>query len=212
MVVAERFRGRQQGQPPPPGRSKPSYGDPGKGFVVKIVEGMGDAGRGASVSGERKPAIRQIAHPGVVRLGARKDDPIGRTRLDDVSDGRHRIGATRIGRHDQMIGRRGEMAGDARNDVGDETHQLLVRVEHQADDVRLARPQANAGTIWPIADLARDELHPPACFLADLGRILERARHGGDAKPGHEGDRLQRRLAIARRRSAVSSRLLFHVP
>jgi CheY-like chemotaxis protein len=61
---------------------------------------------------------------------------------------------------------------------------------------RIIRKEMNT----PILMLtARDELHAAARLLADLRRILQRARHGGDGQAGHEGDRLQGRPAGARR-------------
>jgi hypothetical protein len=98
-----------------------------------------------------------------------------------------------------MVGRVGDHLGDAVNDVRDEAHQLVLGVQHKRDDVGLACPQAHARAVRTIADLLGDELDATSGLGADLGRILQRARDRSDAKPGHEGKRLQRRPFLARR-------------
>ena len=150
---------------------------------------------GAAVRGEGKTALQHVAHARVVGLGARDDDAVGRAGLDDIAHRLQRIVGARIGRDDQVVGRLRQPLGDAVDDVRDEAADLLVGVEHQADDVGLAGPEPDAGAVRPVADLPRDELHAPARLLADLGRVLQRARHGGHAEPGHEGDRLQGRAS-----------------
>ena len=143
--------------------------------------------------GEGKAALEHIAHALVVRLGARDDDAVGRARLHHVAHRLQRIVGARIGRDDQVIGRLRQMLGDAVDHVRDEAADLLLGVEHEADDVGLAGPEPHAGAVRPVADLPRDELHAAARLLADLGRVLQRTRDGGDAEPGHEGNRLQGR-------------------
>src|SRR5262249_31552358 len=88
-------------------------------------------------------------------------------------------------------------------------HDLLFGVEHQAYDVGLARPQTHAGAVRTVADLPGDELHAPPGLLADLGRVLQRTRHGGDTEARHEGDRLQRWAAVGgpRPRPAAARRI-----
>ncbi len=76
---------------------------------------------------------------------------------------------------------------------------LFLGVEHEADDIGLAGAQADAGAVRPIADLLGDKLDAPPGLGADLGRVLQCARYGGDAQPGHEGERLQRRPVVRRR-------------
>jgi len=94
-----------------------------------------------------------------------------------------------------MVGRLRKLLGDAVDEVGDVTADLLLGVEHQTDDVRLAGPQPHARPVGPVADLPGHQLHAAAGLFADLRRVLQRARDRGDAETGHEGDRLQGRPA-----------------
>ena len=176
-----------------PERDQPPHRNQRKRVIVEIVERMVDAHLGAAVSGEGEAAIQHIAHARIVGLGARDDDAVSRTGFDDVADRLQRIVVARIGRYDQMVGRLGEMPGDAVDHVGDEPHHLLLRVEDKADDVGLAGAQAHAGAVRPVSNLTGDKLHAPPRLLADLGRVLQCTRDRGDAKAGHEGDGLQRR-------------------
>ena len=153
--------------------------------------------------------LQHVFHARVVRLGPRDDDAVGRTCLHDVAHRLHGIVAPRIGRDDEVIGRIGQHFRYAVDQVGTEAGDLLLGVQDQADDVGLAGPEPHAGTVRAIADLLGHELHAPARFLADFGRVLQRPRHGGDAESGHEGDRLQRRALAGGR---VHARVPFPTP
>ena len=197
VVIGECRRRGEQRQAPPAERGQPTHRNQRERMIVEIVERVVYPHLGAAMGGEGKAAIEHIADPLVVGLGARNDDAIGRAGLDDVADRLHRIVVARIRRHDQMVGRLGQMARYAVDHVGDETHHLFLGVEDEADDVGLAGAQAHAGAVRPVADLTGDKLHAAPRLLADLRRILQRTRDGGHAEPGHEGDGLQRRPALA---------------
>ena len=193
MVVAQARRRRQKGDSFAAEFVQLVHRRDREGGVVEVVERMVDAHRGAPVGHERHAVIEHVANTRIVRLGAGNDDPVGGAGLHDVAHRLQRVVVAGVGRHDQVIRGGGQELRNAVDDVRNETADLLFRVEHEADDVGLACPQAHAGPVWAVTDLAGHQLHPLARLCADLWSILEGAGHCGHAEPGHIGKRLQRR-------------------
>ena len=95
-----------------------------------------------------------------------------------------------------MVEAAGQPIRNARYDVRDEAHQLLVRIQDQRDDIGLACTQPYPSPVGTIADLLGDEPYPPLGVRTDVRCILQRAGYRRDAETGHERDGLQRRTTL----------------
>ncbi|MNL08685.1 hypothetical protein D3C87_1294190 [compost metagenome] len=99
--------------------------------------------------------------------------------------------------NDEVILRRRKDLGDAEYHLAGEAHQFLVDAQHQRDHIGLAGAKAHTSSVRLVTDLLGNQPHALLGFRADVRRILQRTRHGGDAKTRHVGDGLQGR-ALAR--------------
>ena len=203
VIVERKPRWRHDdGDPFAPALRQPLDRLIGIGLIVEIMKGMVDSHIGAPMGDEGHVALGHETNARIVGLNLRNNDPIRRTGIENIADRHHRILGMDVGRYDQMILCCRKNLSDAEDHLAGETHQFFIDAQHKGNHIGLAGAKAHPGAVWLVTDLPGDQPHAFLGFSADIGRILQCARDGGDAETRHIGDCLQGRT-FARGRGYV---------
>ena len=126
----------------------------GEGFRVEVIIRVLGEKLGATVADEGEVGVHHHLHALVARTGVGDDHAIGRAVVENVADRVGRLHAFKFRDHRQMIARALDGVADALDHLAGKIDRVFGAIQHQRDDVGLARAQTDPGAIGHISQSA----------------------------------------------------------